>query len=176
MKHLFKVLLASCLFFSSVVLAEKPEELSSFKIAGQSLIMSKSLVGEWKCKAFAAAGRATHPLVDDAWVLSPEDLYLQYFNGIITFNDNGDGSFSVTLPSQDPFYLVTTDTATTSPYIVVADTLYRECFYIYNNQSRSSLVVFNIKRISKNRVIFKFLDGPQFAAKVIIAERILGQK
>lgn len=177
------VLLVSCLLFSSVVLAEKPVESPRFKsgvmgeifqqlgASGQSVITPGDLVGEWICNSFAK--KSTHPIIDDNWVLGIEGFYLEYLEGTIIFNDDGDGSFSITLPNQDPFYLITTDTTVTPTYIIIADTLYRKCYYFINGESRSSIVSFNIKRITQNIIIFKLLDGPQFVSKVVICQRVL---
>lgn len=185
MKKLFTILLIGCLFCSSVLLAEKPTE-HEFKsgvmaeifeqlsgAGGQSIITSEDLVGTWTTHALASAKKANDAVVDEAWSLDPEDLYLQYTEGTIIFNDDGDGSFSITCPMQDPFYLITTDMSETPTYRVVGDSLYRWCFYTINGQKRWSLAVFSIKRITQNIIIFKLLDGSNYASKVVICERVL---
>jgi hypothetical protein len=185
MKNLFKVLLViCCLFFISVVLAEKPTESPRFQsgvmgeifegltgAGGQSIITSSDLVGEWTFDAFASY--STHSLIDDNWVPGSEDLFLKYLEGTLFFNDDEDGSFSITFPGQDPFHLITTDTVETPSYVVVGDTIYRKCYVIIGGQTYSSIASFSIKRITQNIIIFKFLSGSDFNSKVVICQRVL---
>lgn len=186
MKNLFKVLMVICLVFLCVVVeAAKPTE-HEFKsgvmaeifeqlsgAGGQSIITSDDLVGEWTCYARASAKRANDSLVDDAWSLDSEDLFLQYLGGTITFNDDGDGSYSITHTVQDPFYLIETDLDETPTYRVLGDSLYRWCYYTINGQLRWARATFKIKRITQNIMIFTLLEGSDFAAKVVVCERVL---
>lgn len=184
MKNLLRVLLVSCLLFLSVVFAEKPTESPRFQsgvmgkifeglagAGGQDIITSEDLVGEWTCDAFAMA--FSDPSIDDAWILGPEGLFLKCLGGSIIFNDDGDGSFSITLPDQDPFHLYPTDTSETPTYIVIGDTLYRKCYIIYYGETYESIVTFSIKRITQNIIIFKFMDGPSMASRVVVCQRVL---
>ena len=184
MKRLLYVLLVSCLICSSVVLAEKPAGSPRFQsgvmgeifeglagAGGQSIITSADLVGEWTCDAYAFP--YIDSLITDDWSFSPEDLFLRYLGGSIFFNDDGDGSFSITITGQDPFYLIATDPSETPSYIVVGDTIYRKCYYIYDGETYWSVVSFNIKRITQNIIIFKFADGPDFSSRVVVCQRVL---
>lgn len=184
MKNLLIVLLVSCLLLSSVVFAEKPSISPRFQsgvmgeifeglagAGGQSIITSDDLVGEWTYDAFASY--STDSLIDDDWTAGQDNLFLKNLGGSITFNDDGDGSYSITHSEQDPFYLITTDETETSPYIVLGDTIYRVCYVIIEEQTYQTKVSFSIKRITQNILIFKFLDGAQFASRVVVCQRVL---
>ncbi len=189
MKRFKIVLVASILlivvfsFFN--VYAEKPVELPRFQSGvmgeifkglagtggGQSIITSDELVGEWTCDAFAFP--YVDSLITDDWSFAPENLFLHYLGSSITFVDDGDGSFSIITSGQDPFYLIETDPTATPTYTVVGDAIYRKVYYVYDGNTYSSIVSFNIERISQNIIIFKFMEGPQLTARVVVCERVL---
>lgn len=169
------------------VFAEKPTESPRFQSGvmgeifaelagaggggGQSVITADELVGEWDCDAFTSY--STDPLVDDDWMIGPENLFLSLPDGSIVFNDDGDGSYSITHTGQDPFSVITTDETETPSYIIVGDTLYRKSYVSVGGQTYQFTVSFNIKKITQNIIIFKYLDGSQFAAKVVVCQRVL---
>lgn len=189
---MFKMILVVCAllviglsFFNAS--AEKPTESPRFQsgvmgeifaglagaggAGGQSIITAAELVGEWTCDAFGSV--VDDPMIDEAWSAGSEGLFLQYFGGSIFFNDDGDGSFSISLPDQDPFHLITTDITETPSYVVVGDTMYRKCYIVYYGETYSSIASFSIKRITQNIMIFKFLHGPGLASKVVVCQRVL---
>lgn len=181
------VLLVICFFNVTYVSSEKPVDSPRFQKGtmgeifeglavaggggGQAVITSDELVGEWTCDAFASY--STNSLVDDDWMVGPEDLFLRLLGGSITFNDDGDGSYSITHTGQDPFSVITTDETQEPSYIVVGDTIYRKSFVSVGGQTYPFTVSFNIKRITQNIIIFKYLDGSQFAARVVVCQRVL---
>lgn len=157
--------------FQSGVMGEIFEGLAGSGGGGQSVITSDELVGEWTCNAFASY--STDSLIDDDWTAGPENLFLRLMGGSITFNDDGDGSYSITHSGQDPFHLVTTDETETPSYVVVGDTIYRKGYVTVGGQTYLFIFSFSIKRITQNIIIFKFLDGSQFASRVVVCERVL---
>lgn len=140
------------------------------------LITESDLVGTWVCNAITTDSVPSNK--DIVWVPKGEGaegraFYYQYSDGIMNFIDNGDGSFSITLPSQDPCFLPTTDNTYTSPYKIECNTLYRVCYYFAWGRLQENNVRFSIERLSANRIILKSLENSWYAAKVIVLDRVI---
>lgn len=178
------VLLVISFFNIAYVSAEKPVESPRFQsgvmgeiftglagAGGQDIITSDDLVDEWTYDAFASY--STDSLIDDAWTAGQDNLFLKNLGGSITFNDDGDGSYSITHSGQDPFHLITTDETENPSYIVLGDTIHRRCYVVIEGNTYPTIVSFSIKRITQNILIFKFLDGSQFASRVVVCQRVL---
>lgn len=157
--------------FKSGVMGEIFTELAGAGGGGQTVITSAELVGEWTCDAFASY--SINSWVDDDWSAGTEDLFLKYLGGSIIFNDDEDDSFSITHIGQDPFNLITTDETIEATYIVVGDTIYRKGYVVIGGQTYPMTVSFSIKRVTQNIIIFTYIDGSQFAAKVVVCRRVL---
>lgn len=144
---------------------------------GVELLTESDLVGMWMCNAVASTD-AWIPDRDNAWIPKGEGseggpLYYQYSGGILNCVDNGDGSFSITLPGQDPFYLVSTDETAISPCKVIGNTLYRVCYYQKYGRILENNILFSIRKINENRIVLKALGNNPYTAKVIICDRVI---
>ncbi len=180
---LFKIILVNILLLSSIIFAEKPEK-HEFKAGvmqeiyeeiGQagsmSPITSSDLVGEWICSSYSIATVITHPAVDDVWQVDNEGLFSYFLGGTIIFQDDSDGTYSIQLSGQDPFYLMTSDENVICPYKIIGNMFYRQCTFILNGQSRLQWSIYEIEKLTPNKLIFRLLYGSSFASKVIITER-----
>lgn len=144
---------------------------------GAELLTESDLVGMWMCNAIASAD-AYVPGRDSAWIPKGEGseggpLYYQYSGGILNCIDNGDGSFSIILPGQDPCFLVTTDTTAVSPCKIIGNTLYRVCYYEKYGRILENNVIFSIRKINENKIILRFLGSNLYVAKVIVCDKVI---
>lgn len=172
---LLKMVLVSILLFSSVVFAEKPNE-SIGNVGGTSPITSADLVGTWNCNAYSMAITINHPAVDDVWEADNEDLSSYFLGGTIIFQDDGDGTYSIQLSGQDPFYLMTSDENVIFPYKIIDNMFYKKNTFILNGQNRVHWSLYEIEKLTPNKLIFRLLYGSSYASKVVIAKRVLGKQ
>lgn len=162
--------------FKAGVMKEIFTGIEEAKGAGGKLITRSELVGSWVCNAIAPSNIPSN--YDGAWIPKGEGaeggcLYYQYSGGMINFIDNGDGSFSMSMPNQDPCFLITTDETRISPCVIIGDTLYRICYYFAWGGWHETNVNFSIKKISANKIILRQLDNNYYASKVIVCDRVI---
>lgn len=144
---------------------------------GAELLTESDLVGMWMCNAVASAD-AYIPGRDDAWIPKGEGseggpLYYQYSGGILNCVNNGDGSFSITLPGQDPCFLVPTEETAISPCKVIGNTLYRICYYFAWGRLQENNVLFSIRKINENRIVLRSLGNNFYLPKVIVCDKVV---
>lgn len=169
---LFKMFLVCFMILVSqlVIFAEQPEDVG----VGQSVVTSKSLVGEWICKSYSRPNVA-NPAIDEVWELDSENLFSRFLGGTIIFQDDGDGTYSILPSGQSPFYMMTTDAVIESPYKVRNNVLCLKIAFFLAGQDRVAPSIFGIKKITQNKLIFTLIHSSSYSAKLVIAERVLGQ-
>ena len=84
-------------------------------------ISSADLLGTWTLTA--CTRYFTGVAVDAAWEADPDQLTWTMEGGIITFTDDGDGTYSLSTSSPSPFWLETTPALNSTPFTVVNDCL-----------------------------------------------------
>lgn len=162
--------------FKAGVMNQIFQEIEDAKSAGGNLITASDLVGSWVCNAIAPKNSPYNR--DIVWLPKGEGaeggyLYYQYSGGIINFIDNGDGSFSISMPNQDPCFLITTDETRISPCVIIGDTLYRICYYFDWGNWHETNVSFLIKKINANRIILKSIGNSWYASQIIVCDRVI---
>ncbi len=167
---LLRVILISFLALTSsvVILAEKPD------LVGKEAITSSGIIGEWTCESYSTSKMIDS--ADDAWEVDGENLVAYFLGGKITFQDDGDSTYSTLLTEQSPFYMSATDLNVQCSYKIIGNILYIENAYSFMGMKRIVISVYSIEIVTHNKLIFKLIDSNDFGSRIVIAERKPGRK
>lgn len=151
------------------------EDIEERVIALESLaqgLTSSSLVGEWTCDSYSTFLLDEH---GDGWVMGSEGFVASFLGGTLAFQDDGDGTYSIQLSGQDPFDVMPSNEIAENTYKVVGNILYREHHYYMWGMESDSRTAYEIERITPNKLVFRLFSGSGIVAKVVIAEKVVGQ-
>ncbi len=144
--------------------AEMMNELFKYIQNSKSEVTSDFLVGQWSCDVYHVSGYNDDNTVT-GWVNDSEGLSKKLSSAVITYVSDGDGTYSLTTSTPNPFVYSSTS-AQSSPYKVVSNLFY----YKYTSGDEYT-GAYRINKISDTSIVKEYEWGGSYNPRIMICSK-----
>jgi len=145
--------------------AEMMNELFEYIKKSKSEVNSDFLVGKWSCDVFHVSGYNDSDTVT-GWVNDNEGLSKKLSSAVITYANDGDGTYSLTTSTPNPF-VYKSSSSQSSPYKVVANLFY----YKYTLSGTDYTGAYRITKISDTSIVKEYEWGGSWNPRIMICSK-----
>jgi len=151
-----------------VISADMMNEVLDYIRNSQKTVSQADLVGNWTCSSYADG--AHEGQADSRWTLV-NGIYLALENVSITFQDDGDGTYSLSTSAPSPFQEIGCPNAVQADYEVIADTFISLMPHRQVPELLTAVYFHSINMISNNRFKLTTEYCPGGCAYMILCDK-----